>query len=302
MSRVHGVVTWHVPLEPSSVWSSESRSNKLDLSSGLFAFSRLVVSQVPQGGAAFLPNLACTFMSRLLILRVSQTKAQSKPFTQPTCERVVSETSCWSSSLSAGMRSVSPAPSMHQSYVLLTTNLPGCISDSGDTCDNVLALVCVQSRWGETSSPETNFEVSLCIEPGQELDLNPRPLRFSPLLSRALTTQGVRADQAKVPQVGPGQPGAQGVREASIAKAGQGAIGQVREASTAEAGQGAIGQVREASIAKARSEMFEQTANQIRSLEPGGVPSAGAMPSDDPSLDSLRFNPRLDLCLVIPNP
>ena len=202
-------VTWHVPLENSSVWYSKCRSKKLDLYPGLFAFSRSIVSQVPQGGAAYLPNLACAFMSRLLTWRVSRTRAQGRQFTQPACELVGSEASCWSSALSAGVRSVSPAPSRHQSGVLFVANLPGYISVSGDTCDNVLALACVKSRWGETSSPETNFEVSLCVEPGQDLDLTPRPLRFSTLLSRALMTQGDGADQGKVPQVGPVQPGAQ---------------------------------------------------------------------------------------------
>ena len=157
-------VTWHVPLEISSVYYSECRTTKLDPSPGPFFFGRSIVSQVLESGVAFVPNLACTFMRRLLTLRVSQARARGKQFMQPTCSSAISEARCCSPLPSTCGPSGLSAPSQPQSWALLPSQLPGRVSISGDACDNVLALACIQPRWGETSSPETNFQISLCTE------------------------------------------------------------------------------------------------------------------------------------------
>ena len=111
---------------------------------------------------------------------------------------------------------------------------------------------------GKAHSPDVDCMQLGDQVPGDRLQepLTPRLIRFSPQCDpceavpnpvgfRSLSHRD-EASIAKAGQVAIGQ-----VREASIAKAGQVAIGQVREATIAEAGQGVAGQGREAGIAKA---------------------------------------------------
>ena len=193
-------VTWHVPIEMPSVSFPEYKTGKLELFPGPFFFGRLIASQVSGSNISFLPSLACTFMYRLLTLQVRQARGKARQIKQSTCNLVSSGANCWSPLPRLCMRRVLPAPSRPQSSLFLKDTLPGCTSVSGDDCGNALAQACICARWGETSSPEANFKVFLCTEPGQGQDVTPNPLRFSPFLSRALTTQGGRADQVKVPQ------------------------------------------------------------------------------------------------------
>ena len=200
-------VTGHVPLETSCGWSAECRTTNLDRDSLFFPLGFSVASQVRESGFVFLPNLACNLLCRLLTSQVSQEK--ERQFTRLFCPPRTSDANFWRQLPDVSLLSVLSAPTKPQAWSFRTATLPGHTSVSGDDCGNALAQACIRARWGETSSPETNFEVCLCTEPGQDLDLTPRPLRFSPFLSRALTTQGGRADHVKVPQVGPVQPGAQ---------------------------------------------------------------------------------------------
>ena len=180
-------VTWHVPLEISSVWSPECKTARLDLSPGPACFGRPIAWQVPGSSISFLPTLACTFMYRLLTLQVSHAHGTGRQFEQPTCNLVISGATCWRPLPRSCMRSVLPAPSRPRSTSFLKDTLPGSTSVSENDSCNVLVLTCIKTRWGETSSPDmsfktsspdSSFQISRCAEPGR--DPSPRSVRFSP--------------------------------------------------------------------------------------------------------------------------
>ena len=183
-------MTWHVPLEISSVWSPEYKTAKLNLP------TRPIASQAPGSSISFLPTLACTFMYRLLTLQVSQAQGTGRQFDQPTSSLVISGATCWRPLPHSCMRSVLSAPSRPQSTSFLKDTLPGCTSVSGDDSGNVLVLTCFKARWGETSSPDSSFQISRCAELGR--DPSPRPVRFSPS-SRVETSQRDLQEPGKDP-------------------------------------------------------------------------------------------------------
>ena len=222
-------VTWHVPIEMPSVSFPKYKTGKLEPFPGPFFFGRLIASQVSGSNISFLPSLACTFMYRLLTLQVRQASGKARQIKQSTCNLVSSGANCWSPLPRLCMRRVLPAPSRPQSNLFLKDTLPGCTSVSGDDCGNALAQACICARWGETSSPDTNFEISLCVEPGQASgreirseeseDLNPKSLRFSPSLTREMPRQSDEAGQGELCQYLSHKP----VRLSSVPRGNQGA-------------------------------------------------------------------------------
>ena len=171
-------VTWHVPLEISSICSPENKTAKLDLSTGPFCVGRPIASQVPGSSISFLPTLACTFMYRLLTLPVSQAQEIRRNFQQPASSLLIPGAGCWRPLPYSFMQSALSAPSRPQSTSIPRDTLPGCTSVSGDDSGNMLVLTCIKARWGEASSPDSSFQNSQCVELGG--DPSPNFVGFSP--------------------------------------------------------------------------------------------------------------------------
>ena len=223
-------VTWHVPLEVSSGWPPEYKAAKLNLLVGPFCVGRLIASQTPGNSVGSWPTLACAFMCRLLTLQVSQAQRTGRHFEQPPGSRIIYGTTRWRQLPHGCIQSVVSAPSRPQSASLLSDTLPGCTSVSGDDCGNALVQACLSARWGETSSPDTNFEISLCVKPGQvsgreirseeSEDLNPKSLRFSSSLTRAMPSQSDEAGQGELCQHLPHKP----LKLSSVFRGSHGAV------------------------------------------------------------------------------
>ena len=168
-------VTWHVPLEVSCAWATGRGMKGLDGNPAIALVGQFSVSQSRESDFAFLPNLACNLMHRLLTLREPQDAA--RPGILPDYRPGIPEMSAWRQMPSTWKRLLS-APSLPRSFSILGENLPGHASISGDDDGNVLAQACLKARWGETSSPNSSFQNSRCDELGS--DPSPNSVGFSP--------------------------------------------------------------------------------------------------------------------------
>ena len=168
-------VTWHVPLEISSVWEPEYKTANLNLPTGPFCVGWPIACQATGCSIGFLPTLACNFMYRLLTLQASQAQGTGRQLEQPASSLVISGVTRWRPLPQSCIRGVLSAPSRPQSTLFLTDTAPGCTSVSGDDSGNVLVLTCIAARWGETSSPDSSFQISRCA--GLDLEPSPRSVR-----------------------------------------------------------------------------------------------------------------------------
>ena len=139
-------------------------------------------------------------------MAVQTSQAQERQsFSLPFYSEAIPSAHCWGQLPSRSVSAMSPAPSTLRSWLSLPSKVPGSVSISGRD------WVCVKARWGETSSPDIksqspdiNFKISMCAEPGKEP--NPRSFRFSSF-PRDRSGQGASSLVAQTGQAQTGQEG-----------------------------------------------------------------------------------------------
>ena len=197
-------VTWTVPLP--CEWPAACRTTNLDRDPFFLLRGCSVASQLRESGFAFLPNLAGNLLCRLLTSQMGQEK--ERQFTRLLRLPQIIEANSWGRLSDISLSSTLSAPARPQAWSFQVAMLPGYTSISGNDSGNALAQACIEARWGETTSPDTNFKISLSVEPGQDSgqvirreeleDPNPKSLRFSPSLTCAVPRQSEESGQGEL--------------------------------------------------------------------------------------------------------